>query len=107
MSIRASRATAVAFVTLATFADIVAYSICVPVLPDFARRLGASPAQIGLLFASFGVTLLAVSVPMGAVSDRTGRKLPLVTGMLTLAASTMMFARAGSLGALFTARLIQ
>jgi len=46
--LRHSRITAVAFVTLATFADIVAYSICVPVLPDFARRLGASPAQIGL-----------------------------------------------------------
>src|SRR5882757_7665411 len=107
MSIRSSRVAAVAFVTLATFADIVAYSICVPVLPDFARRLGASPAQIGLMFASFGVTLLAVSVPMGAISDRTGRKLPLVTGMLTLAGSTMMFATAGSLTTLFAARMIQ
>ena len=107
MSIRSSRATAVALVTLATFADIVAYSICVPVLPDFARRLGASPTLIGLLFASFGVTLLAVSVPMGAVSDRTGRKLPLVTGMLALAGSTMMFARADSLPSLFAARMIQ
>jgi multidrug resistance protein len=107
MSIRSSRAAAVAFVTLATFADIVAYSICVPVLPDFARRLGASPAQIGLMFASFGVTLLAISVPMGAVSDRTGRKLPLVAGMLTLAGSTMMFATADSLTMLFAARMIQ
>src|SRR4051812_18858976 len=107
MSIRSSRATAVAFVTLATFADIVAYSVCVPVLPDFARKLGASPALIGLMFASFGVTLLAVSVPMGAISDRTGRKLPLVTGMLTLAGSTMMFARADSLTSLFVARMIQ
>ena len=107
MSLRNSRATAVVLVTLATFADIVAYSICVPVLPDFARRLGASPAQIGLMFASFGVTLLAVSVPMGAVSDRTGRKLPLVIGMLTLAGSTMMFARADSLTSLFLARMIQ
>src|SRR5204863_6280414 len=102
-----SRLAAVVLVTMATFADIVAYSVCVPVLPDFARRLGASPAVIGLMFASFGVTLLAVSVPMGAVSDRTGRKLPLVTGMLTLAASTMMFARAESLTALFAARMIQ
>jgi MFS transporter, DHA1 family, solute carrier family 18 (vesicular amine transporter), member 1/2 len=107
MSIRSSRTTAVAFVTLATFADILAYSICVPVLPDFARRLGASPAEIGLMFASFGVTLLAISVPMGAISDRTGRKLPLVTGMLTLAGSTMMFATADSLTMLFAARMIQ
>ena len=107
MSLRSSRATAVVFVTLATFADIVAYSICVPVLPDFARRLGASPAQIGAMFASFGITLLAVSVPMGAISDRTGRRLPLVTGMLTLAGSTMLFATAQSLPMLFAARMIQ
>jgi MFS transporter, DHA1 family, solute carrier family 18 (vesicular amine transporter), member 1/2 len=107
MSWRTSRSAAVALVTLATFADIVAYSVCVPVLPDFARRLGASPALIGLMFASFGVTLLAVSVPMGAMSDRTGRKLPLAGGMLTLAGSTMMFATANSLTSLFAARMIQ
>jgi MFS transporter, DHA1 family, solute carrier family 18 (vesicular amine transporter), member 1/2 len=107
MSYRNSRATAVALVTLATFADLVAYSVCVPVLPDFARRLGASPAQIGLMFGSFGATLLAVSVPMGAVSDRTGRRLPLVLGMLALAGSTLMFAYADSLPTLFAARMIQ
>ena len=107
MKWRSSRAAAVVLVTLATFADLVAYSICVPVLPDFARRLGASPTIIGLLFASFGVTLLAVSVPMGAVSDRTGRKLPLVLGMLALAGSTLLFAGADSLPLLFAARMIQ
>ena len=58
MSLRSSRAVAVALVTFATFTDIVAYSIAVPVLPDLSRRLGASPTMIGLLFASFGVTLL-------------------------------------------------
>ncbi len=69
MSLRHSRVSAVALVTLATFTDIVAYSIAVPVLPDMSRRLGASPTMIGLMFSAFGVTLLAVSVPMGAVSD--------------------------------------
>jgi len=107
MNLRSSRATAVALVTLATFADLVAYSVCVPVLPDLARRLGASPAEIGLMFGSFGVTLLLVSIPMGAISDRTGRKLPLVIGMLALAGSTLMFARADSLPLLFVARMIQ
>src|SRR2546430_2762232 len=78
MSVRNSRAVAVALVTFATFTDIVAYSVAVPVLPDLSRRLGASPTMIGFLFASFGVTLLTVSIPMGAVSDRMGRKAPLV-----------------------------
>ena len=59
-----------------------------------AGRLGASPTIIGLLFASFGVTLLGVSVPMGAVSDRIGRRLPLVAGWPALAASTLLFAYA-------------
>src|SRR5262245_29834936 len=102
-----SRSVAVALVTLATFTDIVAYSICVPVLPDFAHRLGASPSTIGLLFASFGVTLLAVAVPMGAVSDRIGRKTPLVIGMIGLAGATLLFARADTLGWLFAARMLQ
>jgi multidrug resistance protein len=107
MSFRSSRSTAVVLVTLATFADLLAYSICVPVLPDFARRLGASPSTIGLMFGSFGVTLLAVSAPMGAISDRTGRKLPLVLGMLALAGSTLLFAAADSLAMLFAARMVQ
>jgi MFS family permease len=76
--LRESRALAVALVSFAAFTDLVAYSIAVPVLPDLSRRFGASPTMIGLLFASFGVTLLGVSIPIGSVSDRIGRKGPLV-----------------------------
>jgi DHA1 family solute carrier family 18 vesicular amine transporter 1/2 len=107
MSVRNSRAVAVALVTFATFADIVAYSVAVPVLPDLSRRLGASPTMIGLLFASFGVTLLTVSMPMGAVSDRIGRKPPMVGGLVALAAASALFAFAESLPWLFAARLVQ
>ena len=104
---RSSRRARVALVTFATFTDIVAYSVAVPVLPDLSRQLGASPTLIGLLFASFGVTLLTVSMPMGAVSDRIGRKAPLVGGLLALAAATLLFAFADSLPWLFAARLVQ
>src|SRR5262252_6886910 len=97
------RVAVLALVTFATFTDIVAYSIAVPVLPDLSRRLGASPTTIGLLFASFGVTLLTVSIPMGAVSDRVGRRMPLVAGMIVLAAATLLFAFAATLPVLFAA----
>ena len=106
-ALRSSRSVAVAFITFATFIDIVAYSVAVPVLPDLSRKLGASPTMIGLLFASFGVTLLTVSIPMGAVSDRTGRKAPLVGGMMALAAATLLFAYSDGLPWLFAARLVQ
>jgi multidrug resistance protein len=102
-----ARTAAVALVTFATFTDIIAYSIGVPVLPDLSRRLGASPTMIGFLFASFGVTVLAVSVPMGAISDRIGRRLPLVGGLVALSASTLLFAVADRLPLLFGARLVQ
>ena len=101
------RARTVTLVTAACFTDIVAYSIAVPVLPDLSRRLGASPTVIGLLFGSFGVTMLLVSIPMGAVSDRVGRKGPILGGLVALAASTVLFAYAKELPALFTARLVQ
>jgi MFS transporter, DHA1 family, solute carrier family 18 (vesicular amine transporter), member 1/2 len=107
MTLRNSRSVAVALVTAATFTDIVAYSIAVPVLPDLSRRLGASPTMIGLLFGSFGVTMLVVSMPMGAVSDRVGRKAPLLAGLIALAASTLLFAYASALPTLFAARLVQ
>jgi multidrug resistance protein len=107
MSLRNSRAVAVALVTFATFTDIVAYSIAVPVLPDLSRRLGASPTIIGFLFASFGVTLLTVSIPMGAVSDRMGRRGPMVGGLIILAGSTLLFAYSDGLAWLFAARLLQ
>jgi MFS transporter, DHA1 family, solute carrier family 18 (vesicular amine transporter), member 1/2 len=107
MSLRTSRATAVVLVTLATFTDAIAYSIAVPVLPDLSRRLGASPTTIGLLFASFGLTLLTVSIPMGAMSDRIGRKGPMLGGLVALAAATLLFAFADGLPWLFAARLVQ
>jgi MFS transporter, DHA1 family, solute carrier family 18 (vesicular amine transporter), member 1/2 len=107
MSLRRSRAVAAALVTLGTFTDLLAYSIAVPVLPDLTGRLGATPTTIGFLFASFGVTLLGVSIPMGAISDRVGRRVPLVIGMAILAGSTLIFAYATTLPGLFAARLMQ
>jgi DHA1 family solute carrier family 18 vesicular amine transporter 1/2 len=105
--LRSSRSVAVALVTFAAFIDIVAYAIAIPVLPDLSRRLGASPTVIGILFASFGVTLVSVSIPAGALSDRTGRKAPIVGGLVALAAASLLFAFATSLPWLFAARLVQ
>ncbi len=44
---------------------------------------------------------------MGAVSDRVGRRLPLVGGMIALAAASALFGVAQSLPWLFAARMVQ
>ena len=101
------RGVVLACITTATFTDLVAYSVGVPVLPDFATRFNAGPTTIGLLFASFGVSLLTLSVPMGAFSDRLGRKQPMIGALLLLSLSTVAFAYASSLPMLFIARILQ
>lgn len=107
MPVVRSRAAIVLFVAAAVFVDLLAYSAAVPVLPHLATTLGASPTTIGFLFGSFGITLLAVSIPMGVASDRIGRKWPLVGGMLALALGTSLFGVATSLPGLLAARLLQ
>jgi len=102
-----SRSLVLFCITTATFTDLVAYSVAVPVLPDYATRFHASPTTIGFLFASFGVTLLVLSIPMGAISDRVGRKGPMMVGLGLLATATLACAYAESLPMLFAARLLQ
>src|SRR3954469_2702891 len=102
-----SRGVVLACITTATFTDLVAYSVGVPVLPDVASRFNAGPTTIGLLFASFGISLSTLSVPMGSVSDRLGRKVPMIGALLLLAVSALAFAYAQSLAMLFVARILQ
>jgi multidrug resistance protein len=102
-----SRSLVLACITTATFTDLVAYSVAVPVLPDYAQRFHASPTMVGLLFASFGVALLTLSIPMGAMSDRLGRRGPMIAALALLAGATLLFAYAESLPMLFVARMLQ
>jgi len=102
-----SRSLVLAAITTATFTDLVAYSVAAPVLPNYAEKFNATPTTVGLLFASFGVTLLTCSIPMGALSDRMGRKNPMMFALGLLAAATTLFAYAGSLPVLFLARMMQ
>jgi DHA1 family multidrug resistance protein-like MFS transporter len=53
-----------------------------PVLPDYAARLGTSPALIGLIVAAYSMTNLPGNVLFGHLADRYGRKPPLLIGLL-------------------------
>jgi len=101
------RSHVLACITTATFTDLVAYSVAVPVLPDYAQRFHASPTLVGLLFGSFGVALLALSIPLGAMSDRLGRKGMMIGALALLTGATLLFAYAQSLPMLFAARMLQ
>jgi multidrug resistance protein len=94
-------------VCLALFVDMLLYSVVVPVLPGYSRDLGASDLAIGVLFAAYAVGLLVASPPAGAISDRVGRRLPMVAGSMGIAIATAVFAYGDSYPLLFSARLLQ
>ena len=97
----------VAAVCAAVFADSLLYSVIVPVLPRYAERLGATPFAVGLLFASYAVALLAATPVLAAVSDRVGRRTPLLLGLAAVAGATLLFGFATSYPQLVAARSVQ
>jgi MFS family permease len=77
----------------------------VPVMPVYARRLGLSGLEQGLVLGATGLATLAVSMPAGTLSDRFGaRRITLAAGLL-MAAATLGQALAGSFPVLLAARL--
>jgi MFS family permease len=52
-----------------------------PLVPLFARGLGASTFQVGMINAVFMLAATLLSVPLGLVSDRLGRRRLILIGM--------------------------
>lgn len=62
----------------------------IPVVPLFAASLGADSVQVGFINAAFMLMAGALSIPSGIVSDRLGRRVPLLAGMLLLSGSSFL-----------------
>ncbi len=54
----------------------------IPVLPLFARQLGADTFEIGIITSLFMMVAGALCVPLGLMSDRLGRKRLILAGLL-------------------------
>lgn len=66
---------AAAFVARAlTLAQYVAAYMRIPLVPLFARALGASTTEVGMINAGFMFCATVLSVPLGLVSDRLGKR---------------------------------
>ncbi len=62
----------------------------IPVVPLFARSLGADAFQVGLINSSFLFMAGLLSLPLGILSDRLGRKSFIITGALVSAFSSLL-----------------
>jgi len=68
-------------------ASYVASYVRIPVVPLFARELGAGPMMVGLINSAFLLTTGVCALPLGLAADRLGRK-GLVVGGLGLGVLT-------------------
>lgn len=94
-------------VGLAVFIDMLIYGLVVPILPRYADSLGATQTEIGFLFSSYAIALFIATPVFGLLTDRIGRKTPLLWGLIGLIASTLMFAIAHTFWLLVVARALQ
>src|SRR5215470_11601477 len=92
------------FVTV--FIDLVGFGIVIPILPLYAERMHASPAVIGLLFASYSGMQFLFAPILGKLSDRVGRRPVLLFSIIGSSAGFLIMGLAGSLWLLFVARVI-
>lgn len=91
---------------LTVFIDITGFGIILPLLPFWAQKLGANPAQIGLILTLYAVAQFLFTPLIGSLSDRWGRKPIIVVSLVIEAASFALTALAGTLPVLLAARFI-
>ncbi len=75
---------------LFSFAAFFSSYLRIPVMPLFAASLGAGPAGVGTINGAFMLTAGLLSIPGGLLSDRIGRKLPIVAGVAAAAVSSLL-----------------
>ncbi|HMJ24292.1 MAG TPA: MFS transporter [Pyrinomonadaceae bacterium] len=96
----------VIFITV--FIDLVGFGIVIPVLPYYAEgsHFGATPREVGLLFASYSVMQLIFSPVLGRLSDKYGRRPILLISLMGTCLGFLILGFATTLTMLFVGRII-
>ena len=68
--------------TLAIFFADASHSTVIPIFPGYARNLGASLTILGTYGSAAAITMLILSLPLGRLSDRLGRKTMMTPGLM-------------------------
>ena len=62
----------------------------IPVLPLYAASLGAGTVEVGIINACFLLTAGLLSIPLGILSDRLGRRSLILAGLAVLSGSSFL-----------------
>jgi multidrug resistance protein len=92
---------------ITAFVDMVGLLMVLPLMPYYARELGAGSMMVTVMVVSFTAAQL-VSAPLwGRFSDRYGRRPALLVGLGAAAIAYVVFALANSIWLLLLSRVVQ
>lgn len=77
-----------------------------PIVPLYAKSLGATPEQVGLAVAASTLTGIFVKLPAGALSDVLGRRIMLAIGACVFAFTPFLYVAATSLMGFIVLRFV-
>jgi len=85
----------------------IGFGFVAPVFPVYITELGMGGTELGALAASFAVTRILLSGPLGGLSDRVGRKRMLVYSLLGFAIANVIYALAQDAVVMVAARSLE
>ncbi len=91
---------------LTVFIDLLGFGLVIPILPTYAKELGASNVEVGFLAGIFSAMNFFFTPFLGSYSDRIGRR-PII--LLSIAANVigyLIFGFAGNLTLFMLSRLV-
>lgn len=80
-----------AFLCVITFFMYLGSFMRLPIIPLYASSLGASYFQVGLINSSFMIVAALLAIPFGSLSDRFGRRLLILAGLLINGAASLLY----------------
>jgi MFS family permease len=92
---------------LITFVFNLGGGLVAPVLPLYARALGADYRDLGLIGASHGLAFALLTIPLGRASDRFGRRALLLLSAIGVGAAAALYLTAGRVAGLAAGKLLE
>ncbi len=89
------------------FSAMLGVGLVSPLLPLYAQDMGATGTQLGIIFAAYGISNSILTPIMGRLSDRRGRKIFLIIGLLFYSIISLGYVWAADVSQLTLVRAIQ
>ncbi|WP_139490657.1 MFS transporter [Brevibacillus dissolubilis] len=106
MSVQKDRTAPLVMLMINMFIAMLGIGLIIPVLPEFLKEFNAGGSVAGYLIAAFGLTQFIFSPIAGEWSDKYGRKIMIVSGLVLFTISNLVFATATEVWMLYASRLI-